>query len=48
MKKVWWYGYGAAFARQMQGFMDFEFARGWGTRLRGAVRAVSVVVRKKV
>ncbi len=48
MKKVWWYGYGAAFARQMEGFLDFEFARGWGTRLRGAVRAVGVVVRGKL
>jgi hypothetical protein len=32
----------------MEGFLDFEFSRGWGTRLRGALRAVSVVVRKKV
>jgi acyl-CoA reductase-like NAD-dependent aldehyde dehydrogenase len=48
MKKVWWYGYGATFARQMEGFMDFEFGRGWGTRLHGAVRAVSVVARKKL
>jgi succinate-semialdehyde dehydrogenase/glutarate-semialdehyde dehydrogenase len=48
MKKVWWYGYGATFARQMEGFLDFEFARGWGARLRGAVRSVGVVVRKKL
>jgi acyl-CoA reductase-like NAD-dependent aldehyde dehydrogenase len=48
MKKVWWYGYGATFARQMEGFVDFEFARGWGTRLRGAVRAAGVVVRRKL
>ena len=48
MKKVWWYGYGAAFARQMDGFLDFEFARGWGTRLRGALRAAGVAVRKKL
>jgi acyl-CoA reductase-like NAD-dependent aldehyde dehydrogenase len=48
MKKVWWYGYGEIFGRQMQGFLDFEFARGWGTRLRGALRAVGVVVRKKL
>jgi succinate-semialdehyde dehydrogenase/glutarate-semialdehyde dehydrogenase len=48
MKKVWWYGYGAAFARQMEGFLDFEFARGWGTRLRGALRAAGVVVRGKL
>jgi acyl-CoA reductase-like NAD-dependent aldehyde dehydrogenase len=48
MKKVWWYGYGATFKRQMEGFLDFEFARGWGARLRGAVRAMGVAVRKKL
>jgi acyl-CoA reductase-like NAD-dependent aldehyde dehydrogenase len=48
MKKVWWYGYGATFARQMEGFLDFEFARGWETRLRGALRAAGVVVRRKL
>ena len=48
MKKVWWYGYGATFARQMEGFLDFQFARGLGKRLRGALRAAGVVVRKKL
>jgi acyl-CoA reductase-like NAD-dependent aldehyde dehydrogenase len=24
MKKVWWYGYGASFARQMEGFLDMQ------------------------
>ncbi len=48
MKKVWWYGYGATFARQMEGFLDFEFARGLGKRLSGALRAAGVVVRKKL
>jgi succinate-semialdehyde dehydrogenase/glutarate-semialdehyde dehydrogenase len=48
MKKVWWYGYGATFARQMEGFLDFQFARGLGKRLQGARRAAGVVVRKKL
>ena len=48
MKKVWWYGYGACFARQMEGFLDFQFARGWGERLRGALRAAGVVRRKQL
>jgi hypothetical protein len=48
VKKVWWYGYGATFARQMEGFLDFEFARGLGKRLRGGLRAAGVVVRKKL
>jgi acyl-CoA reductase-like NAD-dependent aldehyde dehydrogenase len=43
MKKVWWYGYGAGFARQMEGFIDSQFARGWGERVRGALRAAGVL-----
>jgi acyl-CoA reductase-like NAD-dependent aldehyde dehydrogenase len=48
MKKVWWYGYGASFARQMEGFIDFQFARGLGERLRGALRAAGVLRRKQL
>lgn len=46
MKKVWWYGYGEAFTRQMEGFLDLQFARGLGRRLRGGLRSVGVYVRK--
>jgi acyl-CoA reductase-like NAD-dependent aldehyde dehydrogenase len=48
MKKVWWYGYGAGFARQMEGFLDMQFARSLGGRVRGALRALGVVWRKRV
>jgi succinate-semialdehyde dehydrogenase/glutarate-semialdehyde dehydrogenase len=48
MKKVWWYGYGATFARQMEGFLDFQFARGLADRLRGALHAAGVAVRKQL
>ncbi len=48
MKKVWWYGYGAGFARQMEGFLDFQFAKGWGKRLRGALRTTGLVKRKQL
>ena len=48
MKKVWWYGYGEAFARHMNGFLDLQFARGIGQRLRGALGAVGVLKRKKL
>jgi hypothetical protein len=48
MKKVWWYGYGANFARQMEGFIDFQFARGLGERVRGILRAAGVVGRKQL
>jgi succinate-semialdehyde dehydrogenase/glutarate-semialdehyde dehydrogenase len=46
MKKVWWYGYGESFARQMGGFVDSMFARSWGERLRGALRSAGVYTRK--
>ena len=48
MKKVWWYGYGARFTRQMEGFIDSQFARGWGERLAGALRAAGVVCNKRI
>src|SRR6266496_1833400 len=47
MKKVWWYGYGENFARQMEGFVDLLFARGVGTRVRGAVRSAGLIMRKR-
>jgi acyl-CoA reductase-like NAD-dependent aldehyde dehydrogenase len=48
MKKVWWYGYDKHFARQMEGFLDFQFARGLGDRVRGALTAAGVVRRKRL
>jgi acyl-CoA reductase-like NAD-dependent aldehyde dehydrogenase len=48
MKKVWWYGYGTSFARQMEGFLDMQFARGWRARLRGALHAAGVMRRKQL
>jgi succinate-semialdehyde dehydrogenase/glutarate-semialdehyde dehydrogenase len=48
MKKVWWYGYGASFAKQMEGFLDFQFARNCGIRLRGIVRAIGLIRSKKL
>jgi acyl-CoA reductase-like NAD-dependent aldehyde dehydrogenase len=48
MKKVWWYGYGGSFARQMEGFLDVQFARGLGERLRGALRSIGIMWRKRL
>jgi len=48
MKKVWWYGYGAKFATQIEGLLDMQFARGWGERLRGALRSAGVIRRKQL
>jgi succinate-semialdehyde dehydrogenase/glutarate-semialdehyde dehydrogenase len=47
MKKVWWYGYGTSFARQMEGFLDFQFAKRLSERLRGGLRAAGVLRTKK-
>ena len=47
MKKVWWYGYGMSFAQQIEGFLDMQFARDLGTRLRGAIGAAGLILRKR-
>jgi len=46
MKKVWWYGYGASFRQQMEGFLDLMFASSWPRRLRGALRSAGAMTRK--
>jgi len=46
VKRVWWYGYSEAFARQMEGFVDAMFARGVVARVRGALRSAGSYVRK--
>jgi len=46
IKRVWWYGYGEAFTRQMEGFVDLMFARGLRQRLRGAIRSAGAYARK--
>ncbi|HXM67690.1 MAG TPA: aldehyde dehydrogenase family protein [Candidatus Acidoferrum sp.] len=48
MKKVWWYGYGANFSRQMKSFLDFQFARGFGKRLGGLLLSLQVMWRKRL
>ncbi|HYM04995.1 MAG TPA: aldehyde dehydrogenase family protein [Terriglobales bacterium] len=47
IEKIWWYGYGKALARQMEGLLDGQFARGLGRRLRGALRAAGALRGKK-
>jgi acyl-CoA reductase-like NAD-dependent aldehyde dehydrogenase len=47
MKKVWWYGYGAALARQMEALADMQFARHLSGRLRGALGSLGVVASRK-
>jgi acyl-CoA reductase-like NAD-dependent aldehyde dehydrogenase len=38
VKKLWWYKYGETFGRQMEGFVDFLYARSLARRLQGAMR----------
>jgi len=45
MPKVWWYGYGIGFQRQMSSFMDMLFASGIGARIKGALGAVGALRR---
>jgi acyl-CoA reductase-like NAD-dependent aldehyde dehydrogenase len=48
MKKIWWYGYGKRFRQQMEGFLDLEFGRGLGARVRGALRGAGALRRKRL
>lgn len=48
LEKIWWYGYGSAFARQMEGLLDWQFAASLGQRLRGAVKAAGALKRKNL
>jgi succinate-semialdehyde dehydrogenase/glutarate-semialdehyde dehydrogenase len=48
MKKLWWYGYGPAFARQMSGFVDFLFARSLINRMQGGLKSTQSYLRRKL
>ena len=48
IKKVWWYGYGENFRRQMEGFLDMQFARSISSRIGGALRSAAVLKRKQL
>lgn len=48
IKKLWWYRYGEAFRRQMEGFLDLQFGRSLGTRLQGALRGAQALRRKRL
>jgi acyl-CoA reductase-like NAD-dependent aldehyde dehydrogenase len=47
LPKVWWYSYGKAFTRQMEGLLDMQFSQRWTRRLRGAVRAAGALKPKR-
>ena len=45
MKKVWWYGYGASFYRQMSGFIDMLFGSSLGARIKGSMGSTGALRR---
>ena len=47
MKKPWWYGYGSNVRSAAEGFMDFQFARGLTSKVRGAVSSAGLMFRKR-
>ncbi|MCU1255957.1 MAG: Succinate-semialdehyde dehydrogenase [Candidatus Angelobacter sp.] len=48
MKKLWWYGYGSAFAQQMGGFIELLFANKLINRLRGGVKSTKSYLRRRL
>jgi acyl-CoA reductase-like NAD-dependent aldehyde dehydrogenase len=47
-KMPWWYGYSLTFTRQMEGFVDFQFAKRLRRRLIGAMTAAGLLDRKQL
>jgi succinate-semialdehyde dehydrogenase/glutarate-semialdehyde dehydrogenase len=48
MKKVWWFGYGRDFAREMGSFVDLLYAPTLRERLKALVRTAGALWRKKL
>ena len=48
MKKLWWYGYGATFSRQMEAFVDFQFARKLSARVQASLKSASALRSRKL
>ncbi len=45
MPKVWWYGYGKQFERQMESLVRLLFGPHWGAKLEGALRSTGALRR---
>jgi succinate-semialdehyde dehydrogenase/glutarate-semialdehyde dehydrogenase len=48
LKKIWWFGYGGGFTREMDGFLDLLYARPLREKLKAAVRAAGALWRRKL
>jgi succinate-semialdehyde dehydrogenase/glutarate-semialdehyde dehydrogenase len=46
VRKVWWYGYGIAFQKQMSAFIDMLFGATLGGRIKGAIASIGALRRK--
>jgi acyl-CoA reductase-like NAD-dependent aldehyde dehydrogenase len=47
-KKPWWYGYGGQAVIATEGFLDFQFERRIGRRLKGGLRSFGLISRRKI
>jgi len=48
MKKLWWYGYSEALTREMEAFVDLQFAQRAFERLRAALKSVGMLKRPRL
>jgi acyl-CoA reductase-like NAD-dependent aldehyde dehydrogenase len=48
MKKLWWYGYGEKLTRQMEAFVDLQFADRTADRLRAALKSAGILRSRKL
>jgi acyl-CoA reductase-like NAD-dependent aldehyde dehydrogenase len=48
VKKVWWFGYGTEFTREMEAFLDMIFARPLREKVKAAVRGCGALWRRKL
>jgi succinate-semialdehyde dehydrogenase/glutarate-semialdehyde dehydrogenase len=48
MKRLWWYGYGEKLTRQMEAFVDLQFAHRTADRLRAALKSAGILRSRKL
>jgi succinate-semialdehyde dehydrogenase/glutarate-semialdehyde dehydrogenase len=48
VKKVWWFGYGADFKREMENMLNMLYARPLREKVMGALRSMRALVRQKL
>ena len=48
MKKIWWFGYGARFKREMEAFLDLLYARPLTEKIKALIRSAGAPWRKKL